>query len=53
MGGGEMISSVSMESVTYNDLPWKFEAGTPNIAQGIGLGAAIDFINQVGIKKNQ
>tara|TARA_Y100001970_G_scaffold39625_1_gene48816 strand:+ start:423 stop:1622 length:1200 start_codon:yes stop_codon:yes gene_type:complete len=51
MGGGEMISSVSMESVTYNDLPWKFEAGTPNIAQGIGLGAAIDFINQVGIKK--
>ncbi len=44
-GGGEMIKSVSFTEVAYNDLPFKFEAGTPNIAGVIGLGAAIDFIN--------
>tara|TARA_B100000029_G_C17507007_1_gene934850 strand:- start:1040 stop:1531 length:492 start_codon:yes stop_codon:yes gene_type:complete len=50
LSGGEMISSVSMDSVSYNELPWKFEAGTPKIAQVIGLGAAIDFINSIGIE---
>ena len=43
-GGGEMIKSVSFSETTYNELPFKFEAGTPNIAGVIGLGAAIDFI---------
>jgi len=49
LGGGEMISSVSMESATWNDLPYKFEAGTPKIAQVIGLGAAIDYLNDIGM----
>ena len=44
-GGGEMIETVSFEQTTYNRLPFKFEAGTPNIAGAIGLGAAIDFVN--------
>lgn len=44
-GGGEMIKSVSFTHTVYNDLPFKFEAGTPNIAGVIGLGAAIDFLN--------
>ena len=47
-GGGDMIKSVTFEKTTYNELPHKFEAGTPNIAGGIGLGAAIDFINSIG-----
>ncbi len=47
-GGGDMISSVKFEKTTYNTLPYKFEAGTPNIAGGIGLGAAIDYINSIG-----
>ena len=47
-GGGDMIKTVTFEKTTYNELPHKFEAGTPNIAGGIGLGAAIDYINQVG-----
>jgi len=51
MLGGEMIDTVSMNKSTYNDIPWKFEAGTPNIAQVIGLGAAIDYINNFGIDK--
>jgi cysteine desulfurase/selenocysteine lyase len=46
-GGGDMIKSVSFEKTTYNDLPYKFEAGTPNIAGGIGLGAAIEYLNQI------
>ena len=50
MGGGEMINSVNMDESTWNEVPWKFEAGTPNIAQVIGLGAAIDYIEKVGIK---
>ena len=49
MGGGEMISSVTRETATYNDVPWKFEAGTPNIAQAIGLGAAVDYLQQLGL----
>ncbi|MEO8167719.1 MAG: cysteine desulfurase [bacterium] len=44
-GGGDMIKSVTFEKTIYNDLPYKFEAGTPNIAGGIGLGAAIDYMN--------
>jgi cysteine desulfurase/selenocysteine lyase len=46
-GGGEMISSVSFEKTTYNEVPFKFEAGTPNIADVIGLGAAVDYYNQL------
>ena len=49
-GGGEMISSVTMNESTWNEIPWRFEAGTPNIAQVIGLGAAIDYIKQLGIE---
>jgi cysteine desulfurase/selenocysteine lyase len=48
-GGGDMISSVSFEKTTYNKLPYKFEAGTPDIAGAIGLGAAIDYVNSVGL----
>ncbi|NQY67794.1 MAG: cysteine desulfurase, partial [Flavobacteriales bacterium] len=48
-GGGDMIKTVTFEKTTYNELPHKFEAGTPNIAGGIGLGAAIDYMNSVGI----
>ncbi len=47
-GGGEMIDTVTMETVTYNDPPHRFEAGTPPIVQAIGLGAAIDYINAIG-----
>jgi cysteine desulfurase/selenocysteine lyase len=49
MGGGEMINTVTIEKSTWNDVPWKFEAGTPNIAQVIGLGAAIDYLQSVGV----
>ena len=48
-GGGDMISSVTFEKTTYNKLPYKFEAGTPDIAGAIGLGAAIDYVNELGI----
>ena len=48
LGGGEMIRKVTLEGSTWNDIPWKFEAGTPNIAQVIGLGSAIDYINKIG-----
>jgi cysteine desulfurase / selenocysteine lyase len=48
-GGGDMIRSVSFERTIYNALPYKFEAGTPNIGATIGLGAAIDYVNQVGL----
>ena len=47
-GGGDMILSVSFEGTTYNDLPWKFEAGTPNISGAVGLGAAIDYMESLG-----
>ena len=47
-GGGDMISSVTFEKTTYNELPHRFEAGTPHIAGAIGLGAAVDFITGVG-----
>ncbi|PLA75212.1 cysteine desulfurase CsdA [Hydrogenovibrio sp. SC-1] len=48
-GGGDMIYSVTFEKTEYNVLPYKFEAGTPNMAGVIGLGAAIDFVNQIGL----
>ncbi len=50
-GGGEMISSVSFEKTTYNKLPHKFEAGTPNIAGVIGLGAAIGYVSRIGYER--
>ena len=50
-GGGEMISKVTFDSVSFNDLPWKFEAGTPSISEAIGLGTAIDYLNQIGMKE--
>lgn len=49
-GGGEMISEVHLEWATYRELPGKFEAGTPNIAGAIGLGVAIDYLNNVGLE---
>jgi cysteine desulfurase/selenocysteine lyase len=48
-GGGDMIRSVTFEKTTYNELPYKFEAGTPDIAGVIGLGAAIDYLDQIGM----
>jgi len=48
-GGGDMISSVTFEKTTYNKLPYKFEAGTPHIAGAIGLGAAIEYVNEIGL----
>ena len=53
LSGGEMINNVTLNESTWNDVPWKFEAGTPNIAQVIGLGAAIDFLAEVGLDKIQ
>ena len=50
-GGGDMIAAVSFERTIYNELPFKFEAGTPNIVGTIGLGTAIDYITSVGIEK--
>jgi cysteine desulfurase / selenocysteine lyase len=47
-GGGDMIRSVTFEKTEYNDLPWKFEAGTPHIAGAIGLAAAIDYVEAIG-----
>lgn len=48
--GGEMISKVTLEKTTWNDLPWKFEAGTPNIEGAIGLGAAVDYLSKIGME---
>ncbi len=48
-GGGEMIKQVSFEGTTYNDPPFKYEAGTPNIEGAIGLAAALDYINRIGL----
>jgi len=47
-GGGDMILSVTFERTVFNSIPWKFEAGTPNIAGAIGLGAALDYVSEVG-----
>ena len=51
MGGGEMIREVTATGFTTNDLPYKFEAGTPNIAESIGLGVAVDYLQKVGLDK--
>jgi cysteine desulfurase/selenocysteine lyase len=50
-GGGDMILTVSFEKTTYNSLPFKFEAGTPNISGAVGMGAAIDYIDSLGIDR--
>ena len=50
-GGGEMIRSVTFQETLYNDLPYKFEAGTPNIAGAIGLGVAIDYVSNIGLDR--
>ena len=49
--GGEMIREVRFDDTKFNELPWKFEAGTPNIAEGIGLGVAIDYLKKIGMEK--
>jgi len=49
LGGGEMIEQVSFKGTTFNQLPYKFEAGTPNFTEVIGMGAAIDYINEIGL----
>jgi cysteine desulfurase/selenocysteine lyase len=49
IGGGDMIKEVHKHKTVYNDLPYRFEAGTPNIADVIGLGAAIDYLNEIGM----
>jgi cysteine desulfurase/selenocysteine lyase len=49
-GGGDMIKSVTFERTTYNDLPWKFEAGTPNISGAVGLAAAMDYVEELGLE---
>ena len=51
MGGGEMIREVHLRSTVYNDVPWKFEAGTPDIAAAIGLGAAVDYLTALGMDR--
>ncbi len=48
--GGDMIRKVTFDDTSFNDLPWKFEAGTPNIAGGIALGAAIDYLQKIGME---
>ena len=50
-GGGDMIRNVTFAKTTYNELPYKFEAGTPNIAGTIGLGAAVDYLNGIGLDR--
>jgi cysteine desulfurase / selenocysteine lyase len=49
MGGGEMITNVTLEGTTYNEVPYKFEAGTPAYAEAIGFGAAVDYLNAIGM----
>jgi cysteine desulfurase / selenocysteine lyase len=50
LGGGDMIRSVDFQESTWNDLPWKFEAGTSMIAEGVGLGAAVDYLGGLGME---
>ncbi|WP_042267684.1 cysteine desulfurase [Paraburkholderia heleia] len=52
-GGGDMIRSVTFEKTEYNVIPWRFEAGTPNIAGAIGLGAALDYVSAIGLEVAQ
>jgi len=51
LGGGEMIRDVTIEGSTWNDIPWRFEAGTPNVAEAVGLGAAVDFLQALGMDR--
>jgi cysteine desulfurase/selenocysteine lyase len=51
--GGDMISEVTLEDASWNELPWKFEAGTPPIAQGIGLAAAVEYLQGIGMEAVQ
>ncbi len=51
LGGGDMIRRVRLSGSEWNDLPWKYEAGTPSIAEGIGLGAAVDYLAKVGMDR--
>jgi cysteine desulfurase/selenocysteine lyase len=50
LGGGDMIRRVTFEGFVPNELPWKFEAGTPKVAEAIGLGAAVDYLNSLGME---
>ena len=50
-GGGSMIANVSLEETTFNEIPFRFEAGTPNISGAIGLGVAIDYVTEIGMDK--
>ena len=50
LGGGDMIREVHLEGASWDDLPWKFEAGTSNVSGTIGLGAAVDYLNRIGMK---
>jgi len=50
LGGGDMIATVGFDSSTWNELPWKFEAGTSPIAEGVGLGAAVDYLGSLGME---
>jgi cysteine desulfurase/selenocysteine lyase len=49
--GGDMIASVDFQNVTWNELPWKFEAGTPPVAEAVGLGAAVSYLSQLGMER--
>ena len=51
LGGGEMIRDVTLERSTFNDIPWRFEAGTPNVAEAVGLGAAVDYLEAIGMDR--
>jgi len=51
LGGGDMISRVDFETSTWNELPWKYEAGTSPIAEGVGLGAAVDYLAEIGMER--
>ncbi len=53
IGGGDMIKTVTQNNATWNDIPWKFEAGTPNIAGVIGLAAAVSYLEKIGMKNVQ
>jgi cysteine desulfurase/selenocysteine lyase len=51
LGGGEMIRDVAIEGSTWNDIPWRFEAGTPNVAEAVGLGAAVEYLQAIGMER--
>jgi cysteine desulfurase / selenocysteine lyase len=51
LGGGEMIRDVTLESSTFNDIPWRFEAGTPNVAEAVGLAAAVRYLEALGMER--